>query len=73
MKIVILGAGRIGSSLARNLSNNNYEVSIVDENKNKIDSLQEKLDIGSVVGHAAHQEASRHKEWYWYLASQSKS
>ena len=57
MKIAILGAGRVGSSLARNLSNNNYEVSIVDENKNKIDSLQEKLDIGSVVGHAAHQES----------------
>ena len=33
MKIAILGAGRVGSSLARNLSNNNYEVSIVDEDK----------------------------------------
>ena len=57
MKIAILGAGRVGSSLARNLSNNNYEVSIVDEDKDKIDALQEKLDIGCVVGHAAHQDS----------------
>ena len=53
MKIAILGAGRVGSSLARNLSNNNYEVSIVDESKTKIDLLQEKLDVGCAVGHAA--------------------
>jgi trk system potassium uptake protein TrkA len=57
MKIAILGAGRVGSSLARNLSNNNYQVSIVDEDKDKIDALQEKLDIGCVVGHAAHQDS----------------
>ena len=57
MKIAILGAGRVGSSLARNLSNNNYEVSIVDESKSKIDLLQEKLDIGCVVGHAAHKDS----------------
>ena len=49
MKIAILGAGRVGSSLARNLSNNNYEVSIVDESKTKIDLLQEKLDVGKVM------------------------
>ncbi len=40
MKIVILGAGRIGSSLARNLSSSNYEVCIVDENKNKLSELK---------------------------------
>ena len=57
MKIAILGAGRVGSSLARNLSNNNYEVSIVDESKTKIDLLQEKLDVGCVVGHAAHKDS----------------
>ena len=45
MKIVILGAGRIGSSLARNLSSSNYEVCVVDENKNKLSELEDKLDI----------------------------
>ena len=54
MKIVILGAGRIGSSLARNLSNSNYEVCIVDENKNKLSELEDKLDIMTVEGSASH-------------------
>jgi trk system potassium uptake protein TrkA len=53
MKIVILGAGRIGGSLARNLSNSNYEVCIVDENKNKISDLEDKLDVMTVEGHAS--------------------
>ena len=53
MKIVILGAGRIGGSLARNLSNSNYEVCIVDESKNKLSDLEDKLDIMTVEGHAS--------------------
>ena len=53
MKIVILGAGRIGGSLARNLSNSNYEVCIVDENKNKLSDLEDRLDIMTVEGHAS--------------------
>ena len=54
MKIVILGAGRIGSSLARNLSNSNYEVCIVDEDKNKLSELEDRLDIMTVEGSASH-------------------
>ena len=53
MKIVILGAGRIGGSLARNLSKSNYQVSIVDENKNRLSDLEDKLDIMSVEGNAS--------------------
>ena len=36
MKILILGAGRVGSSLASTLSKQEYEVSIVDLNKDKL-------------------------------------
>ena len=53
MKIVILGAGRIGGSLARNLSTSNYEVCIVDEDKDKISQLDDKLDVMTVEGHAS--------------------
>jgi len=54
MKIVILGAGRIGGSLARNLSNSNYEVCVVDENKNRLSELEDRLDIMTVEGSASH-------------------
>ena len=54
MKVVILGAGKVGESLARNLSQDGYDISLVDLNKNKIDYLQDRLDVAAIVGHAAH-------------------
>ena len=54
MKVLILGAGRVGGSLARALVNNNYDVSIIDQNKSALSSLEEKLDIMTIEGHAAH-------------------
>ena len=54
MKVLILGAGRVGGSLARALVNNNYDVSIVDQDKATLSELEEKLDIMTVEGHAAH-------------------
>jgi trk system potassium uptake protein TrkA len=45
MKVVILGAGKVGESLARNLSQDGYDISLVDLNKNKIDYLQDRLDV----------------------------
>ena len=45
MKILILGAGRVGSSLASTLSKQQYEVSIVDQNKDKLLRLQEDFDL----------------------------
>ena len=54
MKILILGAGRVGSSLASTLSKQNYEVSIVDLNKDKLLSLQEDYDLATELGHSSH-------------------
>ena len=54
MKVVILGAGKVGESLARNLSQDGYDISIVDLDKKKIDYLQDRLDVAAIQGHAAH-------------------
>ena len=54
MKILILGAGRVGSSLASTLSRQEYEVSIVDLNKDKLLRLQEDCDLATEIGHASH-------------------
>ena len=45
MKVLILGAGRVGGSLATALVNNNYDVSIVDHDKSILAALEDKLDI----------------------------
>ena len=54
MKILILGAGRVGSSLASTLSRQEYEVSIVDLSKDKLLRLQEDYDLATEIGHASH-------------------
>tara|TARA_B100000886_G_scaffold290126_1_gene215362 strand:- start:8123 stop:9478 length:1356 start_codon:yes stop_codon:yes gene_type:complete len=54
MKVLILGAGRVGGSLATALVNSNYDVSIVDINKSSLSELEDKLDILTVEGHASH-------------------
>ena len=54
MKVLILGAGRVGGSLATALVNNNYNVSIVDHDKSILAALEDKLDILTVEGHASH-------------------
>ena len=54
MKVLILGAGRVGGSLATALVNNNYDVSIVDFDKSSLAALEDKLDILTVEGHASH-------------------
>jgi trk system potassium uptake protein TrkA len=54
MKILILGAGRVGSSLAKKLSKESYDVSIVDLNAEKLLKLQEDSDLATVIGHASH-------------------
>ena len=54
MKVLILGAGRVGGNLARALVNNNYDVAIIDQDKNALNALEEKLDIMTIEGHASH-------------------
>ena len=54
MKILILGAGRVGSSLASTLSKQQYEVSVVDLNKDKLQRLQEDFDLATEVGHGSY-------------------
>ena len=57
MKILILGAGQVGSSAAYHLSREEAnEVTLVDTRPDVLRELQDRLDIRTVVGHAAHPE-----------------
>ena len=56
MKIIILGAGPVGSSLAENLAGEANDVTIVDSDPERLAELQERLDIRTVVGHASYPE-----------------
>jgi trk system potassium uptake protein TrkA len=55
MKILILGAGQVGSSAAYHLSREEAnEVTVVDRRADILRELQDRLDIRTVVGHAAY-------------------
>ena len=53
MKILILGAGQVGSSVAAALATENNDITVVDTDHQKLRELAEKLDIRTVVGHAS--------------------
>lgn len=54
MKIIILGAGRVGGTLASNLSSEANDITVVDSDTVHLRELQDRLDIGVVAGHASH-------------------
>jgi len=51
---VILGAGQVGSSLARNLANEDNDITIIDIDRASLRDLREKLDVHTKLGFASH-------------------
>ncbi|MBX3687212.1 MAG: Trk system potassium transporter TrkA, partial [Rhodocyclaceae bacterium] len=53
MKIIILGAGQVGSSVAENLVSEANDITVVDTDPHLLQLMQNRLDLRSVVGNAA--------------------
>jgi trk system potassium uptake protein TrkA len=53
MKIIILGAGQVGSSAAESLVSEANDITVVDTDGSRLAVLQESLDLRTVVGNAA--------------------
>ena len=54
MKILILGAGQVGASVAASLVSEANDITIVDTDPVRLKYLQDRLDLRTVVGNAAH-------------------
>ena len=54
MKIVILGAGQVGGSVAESLVSEQNDITVVDLEPQRLRTLQERLDLRTVVGSGAH-------------------
>ncbi|MCW8887188.1 MAG: Trk system potassium transporter TrkA [Motiliproteus sp.] len=50
MKIIILGAGQVGATLAENLANEANDITVVDTDLSRLRELQDRLDIRTVEG-----------------------
>lgn len=53
MKIIILGAGQVGGTLAENLSHEENDITVVDTNMGRLRELQDKIDIRTIQGMAS--------------------
>lgn len=53
MKIIILGAGQVGASVAEGLVSEENDITIVDRDGSRLAQLQDRLDLRTVVGDAA--------------------
>lgn len=54
MKIIILGAGQVGSSVAQNLASEANDITVIDQRADILQVLQDRLDIRTIHGHGAH-------------------
>ena len=54
MKIIVLGAGQVGSTVADNLASEANDITIVDEDAQRLRVLQDHLDVRTVLGNASH-------------------
>ena len=54
MRIVILGAGQVGSTVASALVHEDNDITIVDKDESRLKELQDQMDIRSVLGFASH-------------------
>lgn len=54
MKIIILGAGQVGSTVARILASEANDITVVDQDVKLLHELQDRMDIRTINGHAAH-------------------
>ena len=53
MKIIILGAGQVGGTLAENLSGERNDITVVDRDSAPLADLADRLDISTVQGHGS--------------------
>lgn len=53
MNIIIVGCGKVGYTLASQLNNEGHNVTVVDQNADKVKAIANKLDIMGVIGNGA--------------------
>ena len=50
MKTIICGAGEAGKSIAEKLSKEGFEITVIDESKERLKKISETLDVKTILG-----------------------
>ncbi|MBR2500790.1 MAG: NAD-binding protein, partial [Clostridia bacterium] len=53
MEIIIVGCGKVGSSLAEQLAAENHDLTLIDTNPDVLNEISNTLDVRTVLGHGA--------------------
>ena len=53
MKLLIVGAGRTGCSLIEMLARLNYDITIIDKDKSKVNEITDRYNVNGFVGSGA--------------------
>lgn len=59
MKIIIIGAGQVGGTLAESLVSERNDITVIDQNQQLLDELQNKFDLNVVQGNGAYPNVLR--------------
>ncbi|WP_332826322.1 Trk system potassium transporter TrkA [Ramlibacter sp.] len=59
MRIIILGAGRVGESVAENLASERNDITVIDPDPQRLRSLEDRLDLRGVPGNGLHADVMR--------------
>ena len=54
MNIIICGAGRVGFTIAKLLSEQKHSITVVDQSSEDIQKIKESLDVNAIVGKATY-------------------
>ncbi|MFV0394166.1 MAG: NAD-binding protein [Coprobacillaceae bacterium] len=53
MRIIILGAGKVGKTLTQHLVEEDHDITIIDLNSDKVESIVDQYDVFGVNGNGA--------------------
>ena len=62
MKIVIIGLGTIGQTILKSIDRVNHTITVIDDDKDKIENVIEHYDVFGVVGNGACREIQQEAE-----------
>ncbi|MBT6119109.1 MAG: Trk system potassium transport protein TrkA, partial [Rhodospirillaceae bacterium] len=54
MKVIVCGAGQVGSNIARHLATEDNEVTVIDQNQDLVRKISDSIDVRGIVGYASH-------------------
>ena len=54
MRVIVCGAGKVGTSIAEQLVRQNNDVTVIDQSEELIAKLSEEVDLNTIIGSASH-------------------